>query len=291
MNSDDGQLLGELRAALATAPARPDPIELAAFDRVVAEWNRRPAPPADAPTSRFRVLEKLHHPRVVAASVVAATLALGTGVAAAAGAPVARGIRAVAHDIGLPVEAPAVVDANNAVTRLRDALARSDDTGLRAARDQLRSELRDLGGSDRASIQQHADALLQQADTRLAHGGSSAAIAPPSSAPQGSETPPGATTADTPHSPGGHDTGRAGGDFGSGPDNSRSSQPSQPSPPTPAPGGHDGHGDGAGPGPAAGSPPTAASDHQGPSADDSHGRSGRGPGDGTATTTTSAPGA
>lgn len=287
MNYGDGQLLDDLRVALATPPARPDPIELAAFDRIVAEWRQRPAPVADEPKGRFRAIEKVHRPRVVAAGVVITTLGLGTGVAAAAGAPVTRGIREVAHEIGLPVESPAVVDAKDAMSRLRDALARSDDAQLRAARDQLRSELGDLGASDRASLERRVDDLLQQADARLIRDSSGPAPAPtadPTAAgPQHSARSPGGTpTGDTSSGPGEH------GSIGAG-DGAPHHDDTEPSSSTDTNGSRDGHsrdfqGDGAGSGAGIGPPPTTVTGHHEPSVDDSHGR-GRDSRDATTTTT------
>jgi hypothetical protein len=172
---DDTHVLTQLRSALATVPARPDPTEFAALDRAVAASRQGRAPVTRlAPRRRARILD---HPRIAAIGVVATTLSLGTGVAAAAGMPVLRGIREVAHDIGLPVEAPAVVDAKDALTQLRDALARSDSAQVRGARDRLRQELRGLSGSEREAMQHRAGALLRVADDRLA-GESRGAAAP-----------------------------------------------------------------------------------------------------------------
>ncbi len=288
MNYDDGQLLDQLRVALATAPARPDPIELAAFDRIVAEWREGTAPVGNAGTrARTGRLAKLHHPRLVAAGVVVATLGLGTGVAAAAGAPLTRGIREVAHDIGLPVQSPAVVDTSDAIDELRDALRRSDDAQVRAARDRLRSELHDLGGSDRASLRQRVDDVLQRADARLTSDSGSRPPAPtagpPGVGPQGSTPrPPGTGTGDGTSAPGQHGS-NATVDSGARSDDT--------APPSPADtgagqGGHsrDGQGDGGGPGPGAAPSPTTVAQHQPPSVDDSHGR-GRGSRDATPTST------
>jgi hypothetical protein len=239
VNHDDAHFHSKLGSALATVPARPDGRELAALHRAV---DARPL--QSAPVERVAVARGarwLHHRRVVAISVVAGTLTLGTGVAAAAGAPVLREIREVAHDVGLPVESPAVVDANQAMTNLRDALARSDEAKVRAARDQLRSDLQGLGGSDRAAAQQHADDLLRLADERLAHAQvpSHAAPAPGPSSPA-SPGPAGTApkgSSGTAPAPGQHSADHTG-DEGSSTGGPGSATPAG------SPNGHDGHGGG-----------------------------------------------
>jgi hypothetical protein len=239
VNHDDAHLLGKLGSALATVPARPDGREVAALHRSVAARRQQSAQLEGVAVARRT--PRLHHPRVVAISVVAGTLTLGTGVAAAAGAPVLREIREVAHDIGLPVESPAVTDTNQAMTNLRDALARSNASEVREARDRLRSDLQGLSGSDRAAAQPDADALLRLADARLAPTPvpSGTALAPDPSAPTktgAAGTPPKGSSG-IPPAPGEHSTDHTG-DRGSSTGGPGSATPGDNSDQ------HDGHGGG-----------------------------------------------
>jgi hypothetical protein len=105
----------------------------------------------------------------VSASITAACLAVGT-IAFAAGAPVPRPARAVAHGLGLPVDSPALVDAKSALDSLRSALEGTDDSRVRRAIANLEERLADLDSDERDEITSEARQLLRHAGLRVHEG-------------------------------------------------------------------------------------------------------------------------
>lgn len=72
-------------------------------------------------------------------------------------------LRTALHDIGLPVDSVRVAETKSAEADLRHALENGDQTEIRKDAAHLQNCLSDLGGTDRARLAPHADALLQQA--------------------------------------------------------------------------------------------------------------------------------
>lgn len=166
MTLTDEHLLRALGSALRTAPMEPSTAELDAFRLAVAQ--PRPAQVFAAPAARPSARASAFGRRPLTVALAAALSAvLGSGVAFAAGAPMPRAVRSVASSIGLPVDSPALVDAQHAMDRLRDALGGDDHGAIRAGRDDLRSRLGGLDPGERARLEPEAGALLRRIDLRL----------------------------------------------------------------------------------------------------------------------------
>ncbi len=98
----------------------------------------------------------------------AAGIVVGSGAAAfAAGAPVPRPIRAVAHDVGLPVDSPELTDAKGAESDLRIVLAINDPATIKRVRARLNHKLAAVPRDERGQIEKDAKALLARADQQL----------------------------------------------------------------------------------------------------------------------------
>jgi hypothetical protein len=102
--------------------------------------------------------------------VLITMLGSSTAVAAASGAPLPRPVRAVAHNIGLPVDSPALVDARITEDRLRKDLTGSDRQKLAGEVATLKSRLAHVEGDERGQVQNEADSLLHQAGQVLEGG-------------------------------------------------------------------------------------------------------------------------
>ena len=85
----------------------------------------------------------------------------------AAGAPVPRPIRAVAHDVGLPVDSPELTDAKGAESDLRIVLAINDPATIKRVRARLNHKLAAVPRDERGQIEKDAKALLARADQQL----------------------------------------------------------------------------------------------------------------------------
>lgn len=154
------ELFDALGAALRPPPVEPTPAELAALHRMIDERC------VDRTTARVPATRSWTRPFVVVAA--AAGIVVGSGAAAfAVGAPVPRPIRAVAHDVGLPVDSPELTDAKGAESDLRIVLAINDPATIKRVRARLNHKLAQVPGDERGQIERDAKALLAQADQQL----------------------------------------------------------------------------------------------------------------------------
>jgi hypothetical protein len=154
------QLFDALGVALRPPPVEPSPGELAALHRMIDERCR------DRVTARVPAMRAWARPFVVAAA--AAGIVVGSGAAAfAAGAPVPRPIRAVAHDVGLPVDSPELTDAKSAASELRIVLGINDTATIKRVRARLSRKLAEVPRDERGEIERGAKALLARADHEL----------------------------------------------------------------------------------------------------------------------------
>ncbi len=166
MSLAGGDLLDALATEMQAPSAEPSQAELMCLHRAIDE--RRRAPLA-APTTRR---PRLRSPVAIAAASVAVAFG-GTATAFAAGAPIPRPVRMVAHDVGLPVDSPQLSDAKHAVADLGQVLAGSDDAAIARARDQLLRRLDALSAAERRGLAFVSGPLLAQAADRLRANGAS----------------------------------------------------------------------------------------------------------------------
>ncbi|HEX7521114.1 MAG TPA: hypothetical protein VF441_03545 [Acidimicrobiia bacterium] len=154
------ELFDALGVALRPPPVEPTPAELAALHRMIDERC------VDRTTARVPATRSWMRPFVVVAA--AAGIVVGSGAAAfAVGAPVPRPIRAVAHDVGLPVDSPELTDAKGAASDLRIVLAINDPATIKRVRARLNHKLAEVPGDERGQIERDTKALLAQADQQL----------------------------------------------------------------------------------------------------------------------------
>ncbi len=154
------ELFDALGVALRPPPVEPTPAELAALHRMIDERC------VDRTTAHVPATRAWTRPFAVVAA--AASIVVGSGAAAfAAGAPVPRPIRAVAHDVGLPVDSPELTDAKGAASDLRIVLAINDPATIKRVRARLNHELAQVPGDERGQIERDAKALLAKADQQL----------------------------------------------------------------------------------------------------------------------------
>jgi hypothetical protein len=124
MFSEDSALLELLGTALAPAPLEPPPEGIASLHRALAEQRSiaARAPVAAGRTSGRTWWRK----RWVAAAATGAFVFGGSGVAFAAGAPLPTPVRALAHDIGLPVTSPGLYALHQDESQLSQILHQSE---------------------------------------------------------------------------------------------------------------------------------------------------------------------
>jgi hypothetical protein len=169
---DDDALLEELAVALSPTDSlalEPTVVEQEALRAAVAgrfprlDWQP-PSPP------RHRAWRAL--PLVAAGILVPGTAA------AAAGLPIPRPVRAVAHAVGLPVDSPALYDTYRHARQLRQAVEAGDPVRARETATKLRQDLKEVPADDRKEAHEaglpalaEAAPLLQQAPPPPAPGG------------------------------------------------------------------------------------------------------------------------
>lgn len=196
---DDDVLLTQLRGALDVPRPEPSPAESAAFHRVVADTSPGRRLTIAATLSWFR--------RPLPAVALAATCTL-TGVAAATlwRVPITDPVRAIAHDVGLPLETVELVQARRSMSDLRGALQTGDDARIARAADDLREHLAGLDAHDREPIAADASRLLHDADQQMRHDDGSEAGEPDDhgggvspTAPAPTTSPTATTTSSEPH--------------------------------------------------------------------------------------------
>jgi hypothetical protein len=181
---NDEQLLEALRTAFAPAPAEPAP---GAFRALHYAIDSRPARRRGRRPSMMRRW-------TVPALAVAITVG-GSSAAFAAGAPLPRVVRQVAHAIGLPVDLPKPADARRHRSQLRTSLQRRDTDTVAHDAAKLRTDLNRLGPDEGKQLENGSDQLLEQADRRLAPS-------PPSPAGSPEPTPGSTVHNETPNAPG-----------------------------------------------------------------------------------------
>ena len=175
----DDRMLARLHAAFAVEPVDPPAQGVAALDRALAERDVR----GEAGGRHRRPWWRQPLP---VAGLAFGLVVGGSGTALAAGASLPRPVRALAHDLGLPVDSPQLVDVRKANDRLRDDL-RPPTTAPETARDaaDLARKLAGLDKDERAEVKTESSDLLEQA--RGGHAGPGG----PSVSSAGSQSGPG----------------------------------------------------------------------------------------------------
>jgi hypothetical protein len=188
---DDDTLLTELASALAPPAAlalEPTVAEEEALRAAVAGRFPRLDWQPQRPRGRNRVWRAL--------PLAAAGILVPASAAAAAGMPIPRPVRAVAHAVGLPVDSPALYDTYRHARQLRDAVEHQDQGRARETAGKLRKDLKDVPADDRKEAHQAGLPALAQAAPLLE------APAPPPppapAAPAESPIPPGDPASEPP---------------------------------------------------------------------------------------------
>ena len=155
--NDDQRLLDALGVALRPAggaAAEPSMAELAAFQRVVAD-----------PLAGRRRRGAL---RTWVAGLLVGGVVLSGGTAYATNPVAPRPVRSAAFALKLPVEAPELTDAKDALDDLEEELHEGRRDKVAAEVDDVREELADLSPADRAPLEDRASSLLAAASAFLA---------------------------------------------------------------------------------------------------------------------------
>ena len=156
---NDDELLFHLQAALAPDPTvRPPAATLIAMHRAL---DAATFPVRLAPTPRPR--PRLFSIVVAACGVAAVTLGL-----LATTTSFSRAVREAAHDVGLPVDSPDLVDARARRDELAAAVERRDLVATATTLARLRIALTRLDGDELASLQPGVDQLIARAEAVLA---------------------------------------------------------------------------------------------------------------------------
>lgn len=142
MIREDDRLLALLGQALEPEPLEP-PAKRIAEVRARAEAGARLLPVVERQRRRRRTL--------VSAAVAAILAAFGAGLVLGHDLP--RPLRAVAHDLGLPVESVELVDTRDAVDRLGSALSQEDPEEVAAADADVVRRVNALEEEERAKIE------------------------------------------------------------------------------------------------------------------------------------------
>ena len=156
---NDDELLLQLQAALAPDPTvRPPATALIAMHRAI---DAATFPVRLGPTPRPR--PRLFSIVVAACGVAAVTLGL-----LATTTSFSRAVREAAHDVGLPVDSPDLVDARARRDELGAAVERRDLVATAATLARLRTALTRLDDDELASLQPGVDELIERAEAVLA---------------------------------------------------------------------------------------------------------------------------
>jgi hypothetical protein len=156
---EDDQLLGALGVALRTdASAEPSRAELMAFQSVVSS-SGRVASAGRGGSARLR--------RWVA-GLLAGGVVLSGGTAYATNPVAPRPVRSAAFALKLPVEAPDLTDAKDALDDLEEELHEGRRDKVAAAVEDVEEELADLSASARGALDPRATSLLAAARAFLA---------------------------------------------------------------------------------------------------------------------------
>jgi hypothetical protein len=159
MSYDDQTLMASLDAAL-RVDASPSDDEVAALRRLVFTGERDGA---------VILLPRRESPRpALRAAAIAAVILAGVGVIAGVShtSEPSRANTAAAPAIGMPFVSP-LAQARAAMSRLADALERSDDGAVERATRDVIDRARVLTVDDRAKLQPTLDELLRRAESRL----------------------------------------------------------------------------------------------------------------------------
>jgi hypothetical protein len=184
---DDDALLEELAAVLAPPDSlalEPTIAEDEALRAAVA--GRFPRLDWQPPRTRRGVWRAL--PLAAAGVLVPGTAA------AAAGMPLPRPVRAVAHAVGLPVDSPALFDTYRHARQLHQAVEDKDHRRVRETASKLRQDLKEVPADDRKEAHEAGLPALAEATDLL-----EAPVAPTAEpSPANPPTPPGDPASEPP---------------------------------------------------------------------------------------------
>lgn len=142
IRQEDDRLLALLSQVLEPEPLEP-PAERIAEVRARAEAGARLLPVAERHRRRRRIL----------VSVAVATILAAFGGGLVLGHDLPRPLRALAHDLGLPVESVELVDTRAAVDRLGSALSEADPEEVAVADAEMVRLVNTLEEDERAKIE------------------------------------------------------------------------------------------------------------------------------------------
>lgn len=175
---NDEELLDHLALVFAPeigAGSQPSPQAMAALHRALAERSER--------ALRSGVQRNpAHRLWLVALGGVAASLGATTA-AFAAGLPLPDPLRALAHNVGLPVDSTTLVNAKSKRAELEAAVSRQDAAEAARLARALRDDLADLDDDERRQVEPSAIALLERADNLTGQS----ATGPTGTQPQGTQ--------------------------------------------------------------------------------------------------------
>ncbi|GEM_PF-5532238 len=219
-------LLDALRAALAPPPVEPDASEIGHLHQALAvsagggglRWRfaRRSASFGLVHRVRWSAAATSARRYALAVGAVLLACASGAGAAAVATDSYLGPLRGVAYDLGLPVSSPALAATRGAMATLEQALGSRDPAEVRAAAQELQSDLSGLDDQDRQQVEPLADRLLGAAASFLALQGGTQAV-PGRAAPGTGGGSGGVPPATAPPATDDGTTGSAGGDDSSAP--------------------------------------------------------------------------
>jgi len=158
--SDDERLLRRLEAALGAESEREPTIEEVALVRARAELGAR------STNGRHR---RARRARVLVAAVLVMGLVFGAGVLLSDELP--RSVRAAAHDLGLPIASPELVDAQSALHELGVALANKDVEEVRSSDARMVELVGSLSEEEAAEVEPVAHEVHLRAEQFLEQRG------------------------------------------------------------------------------------------------------------------------
>jgi hypothetical protein len=207
---EGGDIHDELLDQLGGVLAPPGDLELtpssaeleALAAAVAARWaGGASAPASESQTGPVRHLPPAARPwrRVGSSAWRAGSVAAGlvlfsaSAAAAASGVPLPRPVRVVAYNVGLPVDSPALDDANHHVKELKDAVKAQDKPKAQATAKRLFTDLTKVPAEEKNEAEQKAQPVIQQAVV----SGLIPSPTPPTTAPPAPSTTTATTSAPT----------------------------------------------------------------------------------------------
>lgn len=161
---EDDELLDELSTWLQPDRSSPSAVETATL-RALVQARFGPAP---VPLGSRRGRTAARVGRRTAAVALALVAGSASAAAASGGVPFPRPVRAVAHNLGLPVDSPALDEAHHDLGALRAALDDGDREAVRRTVDHLGRAIRRVPDDERERARTETMDILAEASELLA---------------------------------------------------------------------------------------------------------------------------